>query len=212
MTPPDLETYVRQRYNAVGDNFYPQLEIFNFFFAAQMELARETFCIKGTHTQNTVVSQRAYTRDTSIISIRRVEWNGERIYPNDFLDDDGLTGNNPDETITGRVEAYQEWGDTVYLRPIPNAIATLKMYSYDMPSVVTAVGTLDVPSIYHLDLADYALYCMFAQDKNYQSADYHLGIWNQKKKDAVKTERAKLSGDEFKIVKDMDDLAEPRFF
>lgn len=214
MTPVQLEDYVRQRYNAVGDSFYSQEEIFNYFFSAQMELAREALCIKGTYTTTSVADQRIYAFPSSTISIRRVEYDGERIFPNDFSDDDALTGNAPDEAITGRAENYQQWGYQLYLRPVPDTTGlTIKIYSYDMPSQPSAVGTLDVPVIYHLDLADYALYCMFGKDKNHQMASYHLNIWNSKKTDVIKTERARLQGDEFDIVKDADDMAvSSRFF
>lgn len=214
MTPTDLETYVRQRYNAVGDSFFPQSEIFNYFFSAEMELARESLCIKRTYTTTSVASQRIYDFPTSTLSIRRVEYDGERIFPNDFSDDDALTGNDPDGAITGRPENYQQWGSQIYLRPIPDTSAlTIKIYSYDMPSQPTAGGTLDIPEIYHLDLADYALYCMFGKDKSYQMANYHLNIWNKKKIDVIKTERSLLVGDEFQTVKDIDELVvSSRFF
>lgn len=214
MTPTDLETYVRQRYNAVGDSYFSQDEVFNYFFSAEMELARESLCIKNTTTQLSVLSQRIYSFPTYAISIRRVEYDGERIFPNDFSDDDALTGNDPGGTITGRPEYYQQWGRSIYLRPIPDAAGlTIKIYSYDMPTQPTAVGTLDVPTIYHLDLADYALYCMFGKDKNFQLASYHLNIWNKKKIDVIKTERSLLVGDEFETVKDTDNLVvNSRFF
>lgn len=214
MTPTELEEYVRSRYNAVGDTFFSQEEIFNYFWQAQMELAREALCIKRTYTTTSVQGQRVYDFPTSTISIRRVEYDGERIFPNDFSDDDVLTGNSPDEAITGRAENYQQWGYQIYLRPIPDTDGlTIKIYGYDMPSQPTEAGTLDVPLIYHLDLGDYALYCMFGKDKNHQMADYHLGIWNSKKKEVLRAERLRLTGDEYETVKDHEDeLVASRFY
>lgn len=207
MTPTDLETYVRQRYNAVGDTFFSQAEIFNYFYQAQMELAREAYCIKSTRTITSVSGQRVYSFPTTTISIKRVEYDGQRVFPNDFVEDDALTGNNPDETLTGRPEFYQQWGDQIYFRPTPDTSSVaIKVYSFDMPSLPTATGTLDVPSIYHLDLADYSLFCMFAKDKNHQMADYHLAIWNNKKKEVIRSQRSLVVGDAFQVVKDIDDL------
>ena len=69
MTPVELETYIRQRYNAVGDSFFSQLEIFNSMWQAQMELATESLCIKTTYTTTSVASQRAYDFPTNTISV-----------------------------------------------------------------------------------------------------------------------------------------------
>ena len=106
MTPTELETYVRQRYNAIGDNFYPQALIFNYFYDAEMELARKTKCIQRVYSTTTVASQRAYDVPSLSHAIARVEYDGERLQPNDFVDDDSMTGGNADETITGRPTHY----------------------------------------------------------------------------------------------------------
>lgn len=211
MTPTDLETYIRQSYNAVGDTFYPQIP--NFIYEAQIELARKTMCIRNVYTTVSVASQRVYDFPSTAIAIARVEYDGERIFPNDFIDDDSQTGNNPDETLTGIPEYYQQWGQDLYLRPTPSTSAlTIKIYSYDLPSVVTPTGTLDVPTRYHMDLADYALYKMALQDKDFSAADRYKSLWDQKVKDAVIFERQRHVADEFRTVKDWAEQAVPRFY
>lgn len=213
MTPTEIETYIRQRYNAVGDNFFPQNEIFNYIYAAQMELAQEAFCIRSVYTTSSVASQRVYDFPSLTLSIMRVEYDGQRIYPNDFIDDDALTGNNPNETVTGVPQYYQVWGSELYLRPVPSTSSlTIKIYSYNIPDTVTTTSTLDVPSRYHLMLVDYALYCMFAKDKNFNMAQYHYDLWKKSKELASKTERLRMVGDTYRVVKDMDELwYDPRF-
>lgn len=209
MTPSDLETYVRQRYNAVGDTFFPTAEIMNFFYQGQIELAIETNCIQSTYTTSSVDGQRAYDFPTDAISVRRVEYDGARIYPSDFIDDDVLTGNSPDTTSEGIPQFYQIWGSQIYLRPKPNASSeTIKVYSYDMPSIPTAAGTLDVPSYAHVYLADYALYCMTMQDKNTALADRFLEKWEQNKVMVKKIEASRMVGDSFRVVKDEDHLCD----
>lgn len=207
MTPSDLETFTRQRYNAIGDSFFSQAEIFNYFWAAQTELAQETFCIKNTYTTTSVNGQRAYDFPSYALSIGRVEYDGERVYPNDFVDDDGLTGNNPGDTTTGRPRNYQLWDDQIYFRPIPSEDALeIKIYSYDLPSQPTSSGTLDVPQRYHLMLVDYALYCMLSKDKNLPMAQDYYQRWITNKKLALQTERLRDSGDSLNVVKDMDTI------
>lgn len=209
MTPAELEIYVRQRYNAVGDSFFSQAELFNYFWAAQMEIAQETFCIKNTYEADSVVGQRTYDYPANAMSLRRMTYNGQRVYPNDFIDDDTATGNNEDETLTGTPEHYQLWGDQFYLRPTP-AIAddTIRLYTYDLPTQPTTSSTLDVPSRYHLMLADYALHCIFVKDENEKMALNHYNIWIAHKKLILQTERLRESGDAFDVVKDMDDIAD----
>lgn len=212
MTPSDLMNYVRQRYNAVGDSFFADGEIYNYFWAGQTELAQETFCIRRTYTTTSVVDQRIYDMPAYTLSLRRVEFDGERIFPNDFLDDDALTGNNPDDDISGTPEHYQIWDSQYYLRPTPSTAATIKLYTYDLPTVPSSVGTLDVPERYHLMLADYALYCMLSKDKNRQMAQDHLALWKEHKQRALQTERLRMVGDSFSCVKDMDDIADDSRF
>lgn len=207
MTPTELENYVRQRYNAVGNSFFSQAEIFNHFWAAQMELAQESHCIKSIYTTTSVANQRIYDFPTLTMSIARVEYDGERIYPNDFVDDDSLTGNNPDEAITGRPGFYQVFGYQLFLRPSPStASETIKVYSYNLPSQPSSTGTLDVPAIYHLYLADYALYAMYAKEMKLPMANYHMELWTRHKRQVVATERTRMVGDSFRVVKDVDDL------
>ena len=206
MTPTSLETYVRQRYNAVGDNFFPQAEVLMHFYSAQIELATETMCLRSVYTTTTVAGQRIYSFPSKTISIMRVEYDGERIFPSDFVDDDSYTGNNPDDTGQGKSLYYQQWGDEIYLRPIPNEATTLKIYSYDIPAEVTPTGTLEIPSRYHMFIADYALYCMFSKDKNLAMANYHYTLWEKHKAKAEEVERIRRTGDAFRTVKDPEDL------
>lgn len=212
MSPTELETFVRQRYNAVGDTFYPQAEIFNFFWQAQMQLAIKTKCIKSIYTTSSVADQRAYDFPTNAISIYRIEYDGRKISRTDHDDDDAETGNNPGTTSTGTPICYQEWGRLFYLRPIPSAIATVRIFTIDKPAQPTASGALDVPEMYHLDLADYALGCMFAQDKNHVMAQKHFDKWDDNLDKAVAAEALLRLSDGYTVVKDVSDLyLDPRY-
>jgi hypothetical protein len=209
MTPADLETYTRQRYNAVGDTFFPSAEIMNFFYQGQIELAVETKCIQSTYTTTSVDGQRAYDFPSYTIGIKRIEYDGARIRPSDFIEDDVLTGNSPDTTSEGVPEFYQIWGSQIYLRPVPNASSeTIKVYSYDMPAVPTSNGALSVPSYAHIYLADYALYCMTMQDKNFALADRFLQKWENDKEQVKKIERSRMVDDSFRVVKDENALCD----
>lgn len=210
MTPTDLETYIRQRYNAVGDNFFPQAEIFNFLWKAQMELAVEFDVIKRVYTTVTVASQRAYDWPTNAIKLIRMTYDGEKLEPNDFSDDDTYTGSDENETVTGRPYWYQQFGTSFYLRPVPGtaeAGMTIKLYTSDMPSVPVSAGTLDVPAQYHVFLADYALHAMCSQDQNANMADRYLSYWQESKKLVQQLEKKKLSADRLPVVRDIETMS-----
>lgn len=207
MTPTELETFVRQRYNAVGDNFFPQAEIFNFFYFAQNELAQKSNCIPLIWETVSVQGQREYAYPATTIKIYRVEYNGKRIHPNDFLLDDSLTGNNPGDTTTGVPINYQIFGSDLFLRPIPSeAGLEIKIYGYDGPETVAANTTLSVPERYQFMLVDYALGCMFGQDKNHTMAQFHFNRWDKHVLDAIATEEKRRTSDEYPVVKDWETI------
>lgn len=211
MTPTQLENFIRQRYNAVGDSFYPQDMIFNLIYAASLELGLETKCIKNTYTTTSVSSQRQYDFPTLSVEIRRVEYDGKRVFPNDFLDDDTITGNNPGETLTGTPEHYQVFGEDIYFRPAPNSSSkTIKIFSIDAPDSVTSVSTLSVPVKYHMALVDYVLSAMYSKDNNDAKAAYHQRIWEASKASIKRYERQAETSDAYKVVKNEDLIDEDR--
>lgn len=207
MTPVDLETYTRQRYNAVGDFFFPEPEMFNFFYKAQCELASEFRCIRRIYTTQSVSGQRAYDFPENSIAIARATYDGEKMTPNDFVIDDAYTGNDENIATTGRPEFYQQWGQRFYLRPVPDTSSLdIKLYTWDMPSVPTTTGTLDVPAVYHIFLSDYALHAMCLQDKDFGLADRYMQAWQANKEQVKKLEKQRLTADRFVTVKDVDDF------
>lgn len=213
MTPTELETYVRQQYNAVGDSRFPQGLIFGYFYEAQVQLATEANCIRRVYETTSVEDQRVYDFPTNAFSLVRVEYNGERLTPNDFIDDDATTGNNANDSITGTPEFYQQWDQEIYLRPIPDTDGvTIKLYTYDLPSIPTAVGNLDVPDRYHIKLANYALGCMASADLNFPLADRYFKAWQTDKEQCIAVEKASKTQDRLRTVKDYNEITEPRFW
>ena len=209
MTPSDLLTYTRQRYNAIGDTFFPDGEIYNMFWKAQLELAVEFNCIERVYETPAVANQRAYDKPTNTIKIYRLTYDGMKLFPNDFLSDDAITGQDEDESVTGVPQWYQQWGESFYLRAVPGTSEegkTLRLYTYDIPSVPTANGTLDVPAVYHPFLADYALWVMCMQDKNFAAADKLSIAWKENKRVVDQLERQKNSSDMFITVRDINTI------
>ncbi len=207
MTPAELNTYVRQRYNASNDGFFADTELYSYMYDAAMQLARESLCIRNIYTSSTVIDQREYAKPARSISIKRISYEGAKLFKINDRIDDALTLNNQDTTQTGTPLYYWEWSSTVDLRPVPDAVGDLKIYSYDQPDVVSATSTFDVPSRYHLDMANFVLSMMAMKDKNFTAADHYSQVWLQNKKDAKRQEVKFTKGDSFGAV--LDELSIP---
>ncbi len=195
MTPAELTLYARQQYNAVNDTFFSDAEMYNYIYDAEMQLARESFCIRQAYSTSTVADQQEYAKPANSLSIKRITYNGRKLMKISDRDDDSLTLFNQTTTATGTPQYYFEWGSTISLRPVPSDIGTLKIFSYDMPQQVTNTSTLEVPARYHLDLADYILSRMAAKDKNFEAATTFHASWTEKLGKARRDERKLIRGD-----------------
>lgn len=206
MTPGEVIEYARQRYNAVSDSFYSDSELYRYIWAAQMDLARFAWVIERVYTTTTVASQQEYAFPTNTIAIKRVTYDGIKLVPITFREDDSLTLSNQTTTATGAAQYYAIWNETIYLRPIPNDAKTLKIWSYSEPQEVSATSTLEVPTRYHLDLADFLNWKMAAKDQNYEAANYWRDAWRERVEQARRFRRRELRGDSFSAVQDLESL------
>lgn len=206
MTPGDVLTFARQQYNATSDSFFTDLELYTLVWAAQMDLAREAWVIERLYTTSTVASQQEYSYPTNTIAIKRITYDGQKLMPISFREDDSLTLNNQSTVATGTPQYYAIWNETLYLRPIPSAVGTLKIWSVNEPQEVSSTSTLEVPSRYHQDLADYLLWRMAAKDQNVEAANFWRSLWDMRVAKAVKDRRRELRGDAFSYVSDIEQL------
>jgi len=194
MTPLEIETMARQRYNAVGDSFWASTEMMGLIWQACQELAREAKCIRRVFTTTTVAGTREYAFPTNVTAIKRIIYNGIRLDEVQFTVDDDLTSFYETTTNQGPPETFVQWNETLYLRPIPDGAYTLKIYGYCEPQEVTSTSTLEVPTEYHQGLCDYLNMMMAAKDKNLQAAQWFEKRWDLTKAKAVRQERAKYRG------------------
>jgi hypothetical protein len=208
MTPSELVTFIRQRHNVVSDNFWSDTEILGYVHDACMQLARDALCIERVYTTTTVAGTQEYSYPSSTISIKRITWNGEKLQPISFREDDQLTGLNQATTSQGDPQYYAIWNETLYLRPIPSSAQTLTIFSYNEPQTLTITSTLEIPSIFHADTADLALSYMHAKEKNFQGAQYWRNEWDKKLLKAKQWSRKRLRGDSFSSVMDVDSMNE----
>lgn len=208
MTPAEIELAAREQYNAIGDTNWSQLEIFRLIYAACLKLSRETLCIERTYTTSTVADQQEYAYPTNTIGIMRVTYEGKKLSPITFQEDDVLSMDNANTDTTGTPQYYAIWNETLYLRPVPSEVGTLKVFSYSEPQTITSTtATLEVPTQFHMAIVDFILERMFSKDQNDKFASYHRAIWNEEIASAKRWAQKKKRTDGMAVVKDEDSLS-----
>lgn len=207
MSPSELVNYARQMYNAVSDDFFSDDELYRHVQAAENILARECNAIENTYTTPTVSGQQEYEWPTNAIAIKRVTYNGQKLRKISFREDDYLTGFNQATTSTGTPITYAIFDRVIYLRPVPNAVQSLKIFTFDMPGDVATTGSLSVPEVFHTGLATYLLWKMALKDQNFQSAAAWKEQWDEERDRCMKWSRKRQVADGFNEVRDENDEA-----
>jgi hypothetical protein len=202
VTPLELQTYARQQYNATTDEFYSDDELYQHIWAAEQILATEGLLIERVYTTTTVVDQQEYSYPTDTIAIKRVTYDGVKLVPISFREDDTLTLGNAATTATGSPQFYALWNRALYLRPIPDDDLALKIFSYNKPTEVSAASTLEIDEMWHLAMADYLLWKMASKDKNFEAAGHYKELWDKTVYEARKWGRKQKRTDGFHSIKD----------
>lgn len=201
MTPAEIESACRNRYNAIGDSFFSSEMILDLIYQAEMEMANEAFVIEDTFQTTSTAGTREYAYPTNAIAIRRVEYNGEKLEPV-ALEEDPKTNTTAPSGTPGE---YAIWENTLILFPTPSASAdVIKVFAYCQPQALTTSSTaLDVPARYHLAIIDYVLESMAAKDNNLAAAQYYGGKWQKSLRDIKRTQAKVKRGDQYAIVRDV---------
>jgi len=207
MTPSEIEQAARRAYNAVGDTFWSEDEIMNLIYFAQMALVTAGLVIERTFQASTVASQREYDYPTQCIAIKRLEYNGTKLAPIDFREDDAITLDKSNTTGTGTPYYYSIWNEVIMLRPIPDAVGTLKIYAYTEPQQVTNLSTLEVPTMFHPGIVDYVIKEMVIKDGNTRSYQVYMDRWFLHLERATRWQAKKKRKDGNAVVKNEDNLS-----
>lgn len=206
MTPSELMLFARQRYNAVGDTLFSDDLMLTLIYAASMDIAKKAYVIEQTYSTTTVAGTQEYALPTNAFAVKRVTYNGVKLSPITFREDDALNQTNATVTVTGTPQYYAFFNRTLYLRPVPDAAYTLKLWTYNFPQVLTVTSTIEVPTEYHTDLATYIIAEMNAIEKNYQGAQFYRELWQQRLNEIKQEQRKRLRGDAFTGVQDLESL------
>lgn len=207
MTPTTIEAAARDLYNGTNDPFFSSLQIQNWIWRAQQELAQRAYLIQNVYSSTTVAAQQTYTYPTQALAIRRVTVNGRKIKKITHRDDDAITLSNAAVVTQGWPIYYTVYNQTLYLRPIPDASTyALQIFTYDDASPVTATSVIQVPSNFHFDIVDYVLFRMFNKDKNTDMATFHKQLWQEAVLRAIAYHNKEKRSDSFATVQSEDTL------
>lgn len=207
MTPAEIETAARRKYNSVGSSFYAAAEIYDLIYQAELEIARETRMLEGVTTTTSTSGTQTYAYPTGVLEIKRVEYNGQKLEFIDFRQDDSLTLYNSNTTDTGTPIYYYDWANTLYLRPIPSTSSVqIRIHYYKLPTAVTtAAQVLEVPALFHMCIVDFVAGELAMKDQNMAIARSYSDKWYNVHLPNMKNwVRKRRTGDTFKTVKDAD--------
>jgi len=170
MTPSEIETASRRRYNAVNDTFFSQAEIFDLIYFAEQEMAQLDL-IEGIDTSTTTVaSTQSYAMPTSFIKIFRAKYNTTFLTKIDPSEEQILTM-NISSTQTGTPQYWYFYRQRVYLVPTPDAAQTLELWGNKEATVPVVATTLEVPSLFHGAIVNFCVAEMHAKDKQHNMFD-----------------------------------------
>jgi hypothetical protein len=207
MTPADIITAARDLYNASGDSFYGDTLIYNWIWQGCHEFAKKTWLMEATSSQSTVAGTQSYSYPTNAIAIKRVTVNGKKLKRITFREDDAITLSNAAVATQGYPIYYTDFNSTINLRPIPDSVYTMVVYYYsDQPQITSGTTPLIIPTLFQFDLVDYVLYRMFAKDKDFDSAQFHLSNWMMHIKDALSYKTRLKRTDSFATVQSEETL------
>lgn len=208
MTPQEISDLARAQYNSLGDDFFVDAtELWQYIYLAEMELAQKAWVIQATDTETTVSGTQAYDYPSRAFSIKRVDYDGNKLAPVDQRDYDELTFSNVSTVQPGAPQYYYEWNRQLYLYPVPDDAKTLTVQSYKMPAPITSGDqTLSVPLENHYSLLGYVLWRMAAKDSNEAVGRMYENDWKASVMEARKLSRRRLRSDVAATVKDVDSL------
>ena len=203
MTPSEINNQARQRYNAVGDNFFSDEMIYSLIWQAENELFLAGYQIENSYETTSVADQREYTYPTNTVAIKRIEYDGLEITNVALKDDPKGSTTEP----TGTPDSYAIWDDVIYMYPTPDTTGdTIKLFTYDRPAEVTATSTLATPKEHHIDIIDFVLSGLFAKDKDQVMAAYHRNLWLEAVDKCVRNRAKRKRTDKMARVRDYEEL------
>lgn len=207
MDSGQIETAARQKINAVNDSaFWSSAEIQNYLFFSCQEMAVKTNCIEAIYSTTSVASQDQYSKPTLAMGIRRITYNDKKLMPIDQRIYDSLIG-GIGTAATGTSTYWWMYNDVINLYPIPDTTAlTIKIWTYDEPSLTTFGGPITIPTPYHHLLVEGVCYHMASKEAGNPLVQMFGSKWEAGIEYVKEHMRRKKRGDNFARVHREEDM------
>ena len=200
LTVSDLMGRARQRYNAVGDDFFSDQMLRDAIFDAQSDLAKEGWVIEKTLETTSVADQREYTYPDNTLAIKEVRYDSDKLCKVTLRDDPKTSNDDP----TGTPADYAIWDDVIFVYPTPDTTGdTIQIKVYSYPQDITSnTDSIEVPQEYREDIINYLNFIMATKDQNFTLADRLLARWETALERARRQRQRRQHGDDFYTVRD----------
>jgi len=179
-----LITKCRRRLNETSDNLHTSDDLIAYADEAQKYFVRETRCLQGISSTAVADGTQGYSLPSDFLALRRVTFDGKKIFSVSFPEIDESGTNETDTSATGTPKNFYIYNQTVYLIPIPGSSAngeSLKIYYYKFPATIDATtDTLETDVVYDDIIVAYMTYLAFLKDGEFDMADYHMSECNSK--------------------------------
>ena len=187
-TVADVALVVKRQFGDESGTQISDGDIIRWCNMAQIEIIRLNKLNQATASVSSVVGTDSYTLPAvSMLSIEGVLYDNIRLAKTTIQAvQRSYMGATADSGIPGY---YYEWDDSLYVYPVPDAVATIKVFFIASPTAIIATtDALSVPDVYFETVVDYCLKFAYELDDDPQSV--------QMKEAQVQNRLTNLSGDE----------------
>lgn len=182
MTPQQVIDTVRAQFYEDSAKFVSDLELRTYMWQAELLLASLLECSETIdNATTTVAGTQQYLKPNDASHILRVEWDGVKLKKIDITDQDAIDGGGYGASLSqANPTSYYEFGDYVWLYPVPSSAEALTFFYIREPELPEATDTtFDVPAFVSKYIPDYVLYRMYAKDQDNGRAGFHQQLWEQ---------------------------------
>lgn len=179
-----LITKCRRRLNETSTTFHTAADLIAYCDEGQKYFVRETRCLEDTETTSASDGTQAYDIPDDFLALRRLTFDGKKLFRVSFQEIDEAEINETDSTATGTPKNFYIWNAQFYLIPIPGSSEDgdeLIAYYYKWPTTISASdSSLEIESVYDDVVVTYMTYLGLLKDQKFDMADYHMTECNAK--------------------------------
>jgi hypothetical protein len=189
-------------------------ELYGYIWQADQIIAQEFGCVQTYAVATSVTAGSAYTIPTGCLYLTDVEWNSVKLKRLiDKRDQNALEFQGYGSTPrSGQPTVYRQWGNSVYLYPVPDQAQTIKYwYCQNAPKITQTSTELASPEYFHVHYADYLLYRMYLKDQDDGRAMNHQQLWNAGIERGFRTWQRRSGEDSFYVVRDEENYRQSEF-